>query len=163
MQQVSVKQRTVWLVVGLLTGLGIAYLWPHEPAYAATDRTPQYAMCTCPVGAGLDSIFVLNFLTGRLEGRVLNPILNQITHSYFRNVGNDFNLAQTPNPQFTIVAGEMPLNSVGGISMAQGVIYVAEIKTGQVVCYGFAYAQVNQPVPPFEMIVVDRFQFQESQ
>ena len=162
MEQRPSNQRMLWLVVGILAGLCIAYVWPHEPAHAITvDRAEQFALLTCPVQVldGWEGIFVFDFLTGRLEGRVMDPTSGKFTHTYFRNVSNDFNLQQTRNPQFSVVAVQAPLPNVGNATMATGVICVAEMKTGQVVCYGFPYNPTNRRMPAFEMIVIDGFQF----
>jgi hypothetical protein len=154
----------LWLGIGLLAGLCIAYLWPYEPAQASgVDRAEQFSILTVPVQLAdpLEGIFLFDFLTGRLEGKVLNPSFGKFSHTYFRNVANDFDLAQTRNPQFTVIGAQASLPSVGPRSMASGVIYVAEMKTGQVVCYGFPYNQSNQIVPPVELMPIDRFQFRQ--
>ena len=74
MQPNSNERRLVWMGMGLMAGLCLAYIWPHEMAHAvATDRDDRFAMCTVDVGFGnADAVFVLDFLTGRLQGAMLN-------------------------------------------------------------------------------------------
>jgi hypothetical protein len=112
--------------------------------------------------ARAEGIFVINFVTGRLEGRVLNPSIGKFTHSYFRNLAADFNIAGKGVQQYTIVAGEAALPAVGPASMAQGVIYVAEMRSGQVVCYAFPFNEANVMVPPVELTPLDRFFFAQQ-
>lgn len=164
MQSRISQERATWLAVGLLAGLCVAHFWPHEPAQAITvDRTDKYAMATGPVSITerVEAVFVLDFLTGRLEGRVLNPSLGVFTHSYFRNVAADFEVDPRGNPQYAIVAGQAQLASARGVSMASGVVYVAELLTGKVICYGFPYNETNRRLPPTELKPLDVFQFRE--
>jgi hypothetical protein len=57
MRHVMATNRAMWLACGLLAGLAIAYVWPHEPAYATTgDRDTQFSMVTCQVGVNAAGI-----------------------------------------------------------------------------------------------------------
>ena len=100
MSGTNARSRTVWVAMGLIAGLGLAWVWPHEPVAAtATDRDARFAMTTIPVKDvtisgfrdNLDGVFVLDFLTGRLTGAVLNNKVGRFSHAYFRNVAADFN------------------------------------------------------------------------
>jgi hypothetical protein len=159
------NHRSVWLAVGLAAGLCIAFFWPHEPVEAtAVDRGAQYAMASVPVtlGDGHEAIFILDFLTGRLEGHALNPQLGRFTHTYFRNAAADFPPFGKAKPQFTLIGAQGQLPSVGPATMASGVVYVGEMTTGQVIVYAFPYNESNRIVPPVEMQPLDRFQFREG-
>src|SRR6476661_1087002 len=58
MRSTMTSSRAAWVAGGLIAGLAIAYLCPHEPTYATTaDRDSQFMMVTVPVGnraAGID-------------------------------------------------------------------------------------------------------------
>ena len=157
--------RLVWLSIGMLAGLAIASLWPHEPAHATTtDRSKNFAMVTCPlsIASSAEAIFVIDYLTGRLQGRVLNPQFGKFTHTYFRDLYGDFQLdVNGKEPQFAFVSAQANLPSVGRTTMAAGAIYVGEMTTGQVIAYGFPFNTSNRPVPPAQMIPLDKFQFRE--
>ncbi|MEX2288209.1 MAG: hypothetical protein WD648_14030 [Planctomycetaceae bacterium] len=155
--------RTTWLVLGVLAGLCLSYFWPHEPALAATtDRSDKFALATSPVTGVLEGVFILDFLTGRLQGHVLSNKVGKFSHAYYRNVAADFELETRAKPVYAVVAGHTPLTSTGPGSMAQGVIYVAELTTGSVNAYGFQYNESDRPLPPQQMIPLDRFQFREA-
>ena len=66
--------RMAWLLAGVLAGLGIAFVWPHEQGLATTaDRGDKFAMLTVPVQLGQsEAVFVLDQLTGQVRGAVLN-------------------------------------------------------------------------------------------
>src|SRR5690242_17579559 len=94
MQTKWYDNRGIWLTVGLIGGLCVAFVWPHERALAATaDRNAQFALITVPVGqqgAGLsdpiEGVFVLDFLTGELKGGVLSRQMGKFVSFYFRNI-----------------------------------------------------------------------------
>lgn len=158
--------RTVWLVVGLIGGLGIATFWPSEPALAtATDRTPQFAMATVNVNpiTPLDGIFVLDFLTGTLRGAVLNEQNATFTQFYLRNVAQDFQVDPKKEPHYAIVTGVANINARPGFQAANGVIYVAELSSGKVIAYGFPYVVSRIPLPPVQLIPLSTLQFREPE
>jgi hypothetical protein len=160
-----IDHRLTWLAVGLLAGLGFSQFWPHEPALAAvTDRNDKFAMATTPVSIldTVEGVFVLDFLTGRLTGAVLNAKAGVFGHAYFRNVAADFKVDPTGNTNYAIVAGRAQLPSRGRVSMATGVVYVAELSSGRVIAYGFPYNESPRPVPPVEMGILDNFAFREA-
>ncbi len=155
--------RGLWMVVGLAAGLCMARFWPAEPLLAdATDRDDKFAMLT--VGNGLDgteSIFVLDFLTGRLEGAALNPTVGAFTQFFGRNIAADFRVDPTATPHYAIVSGQGNLPSKGATTFASGVIYVGELSSGRVMCYAFPYRVVNRKLPKVPLLPVDGFQFRE--
>jgi hypothetical protein len=158
--------RVVWLVVGLIGGLGIATFWPHEPALAsATDRTQQFAMATVSVNAitPLEGIFVLDFLTGTLRGAVLNEQTAKFSQFYLRNVAQDFQVDPKKEPRYAIVTGVANINSRPGFQAANGVVYVAELSSGKVAAYGFPYVPARGPLPVVPMVPLDTLQFREPE
>src|SRR5271170_1525439 len=93
------ETRGVWLVCGILFGFGIAYYWPHEPVRAdQSDRNDKFMMIS--VGAstaiaglpGTEAVFILDFVTGRLQGFYLSPQVARFTQSYYRDVAADLKL-----------------------------------------------------------------------
>lgn len=151
MEKTLTSSRFFWLGVGLIGGLCTAYFWPHEPAYAlATDRSAKYALVTSPAGSQMEGVFLLDFLTGNLQGRVLNIRNATFTRSYFRNIAADFELDPKTEPQWAIVSGTGQLSATRGVTWATGVIYVAELTTGKVIAYAYPFTEtqvVQEPVP----------------
>ncbi|MGH7202722.1 MAG: hypothetical protein ACREJB_19100, partial [Planctomycetaceae bacterium] len=95
MEQRVTESRAAWLVVGVAAGLCVSYFWPHEPARAAaTDSNDKFALATCNVDLTetTEAIFVLDFVTGRLQGAVMNNRVGKFTNFYFRNIAADFQL-----------------------------------------------------------------------
>lgn len=161
--------RGIWLTVGLVAGLAISYVWPHEPVLAyGTDRDAQFAMCVCPVGGlagisdSIDGIFTLDFLTGDLRGAVLNRQVNKFTAFYFRNVARDFDIDPKKEPHYSIISGMATIAGQGGISFASGVLYVGELTSGKVHCYAFPWKETPRPVPVIPLVPVDAYQFRQA-
>lgn len=161
--------RMMWMALGLIAGLCVAYVWPHEMVHAvATDRVDdKFAICTVetqPVsqlGSSPEAVFVLDFLTGRLSGAMLNQQSVTFTNFWFRNVAADFNLK--PNAaskaKYTIIPGNGNLVNAGGAVLATGCIYIGELTSGKVVCYTFVVnnARVPLPVAPLEPVAFFSF------
>ena len=164
MNQHGKEKRTVWLVIGLVAGLGIATLWPHEQARAvATDRDAQFAMTTCQVGAidTMEAVFVLDFLTGSLKGAVLNRTNNSFTNFFFRDLPQDFGIDPKKEAHYCIVTGLAQLASSGNYPPASSVVYVGELTTGKIICYGFSFRESASPLAPKALVPVARFPFRE--
>ncbi len=163
--------RLVWLLFGVIFGLCLAYFWPHEPAYAmATDRDARFAICTVEVGPGSpDAVFVLDFLTARLTGGMLNAQAGGFTNFWFANVAEDFKIGgKGDKAKYTIIPGSGFLNvgaqgGGGGATVATGLIYVAELSSGKVGCYRFQYRNQTQMTEPIKLEAVDYFMFRETQ
>lgn len=153
-------QRLAWLVCGFLAGLCVAYIWPHEQAYAvATDRDQRFAICTVEVGiASPEAIFVLDFLTGRLHGALLNPQSATFTNFWARNIAGDFQVAgEGAKAQYTMIPGVGNLNSARGVQTASGLLYIGELTSGKVVAYRFPFRIQRTPLP--EVGTVEPFAF----
>lgn len=160
--------RAVWLVLGLVAGLGVSYLWPREAAYAmSNDRDAKFAMCTCPVGGligvsnPIDGVFVLDFLTGSLKGAVLNLQVGKFSSFYVRDLAKDFKIDPQEEPHYAFVAGNAQISGRGGVNFATGVIYVGELTSGKVMCYGFPWRDTPEPTPVTQLGLVDAFQFRQ--
>lgn len=166
MKNLKGERRFLWLTVGVICGMCLSYFWPHEPALAVgTDRdTDRFAISTVPTKAGnAEAVFVLDFLTGRLQGAVLNSRTAKFTHAYFRNLAADFGVDPTAKPHYVIIPGTVALPAQGRTQFAQGGIYVAEMSSGLVACYGFSFIFNNAPAPPQQLIPIDKFQFRAAQ
>jgi hypothetical protein len=159
--------------LGIVAGLGVAAFWPHEPIRAAaTDRDTKdskFVLTTVSVKdvtiAGvrdsLEGVFVLDILTGKLQGAVLNGKFGKFTNFYAKDVAADFQLDPQQEARYAIVSGNSQLAGGRGETPATGVIYVGELNTGKVIAYGFTFREVNRPVPALPLVVLDQFQFRE--
>ena len=159
-------RRFLWLTVGVICGMCLSYFWPHEPAYAvATDRDgDRFAITTVPTRSGnAEGVFVLVFLTGRLQGAVLNSRTGKFTYAYFRNLAADFGVDPTAKPHYVIVSGTVSLPAQGRAQFAEGGLYVGEMSSGKVICYAFSFVFNNAPAAPQQLIPVDQFQFRQAQ
>jgi hypothetical protein len=163
------ERRLMWLGLGLIAGIGLAYVWPHETAQAvATDRIDdKFAICTVETQTQFgqpEAVFVLDFLTGRLTGALLNQQSFAFTNFWFRNVAADFNLK--PNAaakaKYAIIPGNAYLTSGGGETMSTGCIYIGELSSGKVVCYSFAVRNSKTPLPVAPLEPVAFFPFREQ-
>lgn len=162
--------RVVWCVMGLAAGLAVAWLWPHEPAYATTgDRDAQFAMLTVPVGTSaagindpMDGVFILDFLTGQLRGAVINRQTGKFTNFYTANLAKDFDVDPKAQPHYAMVSGYSQLASRQGATFASGMIYAAELSSGKLIAYAFPWKEAPRPAPQLvSMIPVDYFQWRE--
>jgi hypothetical protein len=167
MKSQAKEHRLVWLLFGVVGGLCLAYFWPHEPAFAmATDRDAKFALCTVEVGPGSpDAVFVLDFTTGRLSGAMLNSQTGTFTNFWYANVAEDFKIGRGGNGKYTIIPGSGFLNAqnaAGGQAIATGILYVAELTSGNVGCYRFQYRNQQQATPPMELEPVSYFPFREA-
>lgn len=162
------ERRLVWLGFGLVAGLCIAYCWPHEVAQAvATDRDDKFAVCTVETQTSFgqpEAVFVLDFLTGRLSGAMINQQSASFTNFWYRNVAADFNLKanQAAKAKYCIIPGNAYLTSGGGATVSSGVIYVGELTSGKVICYSFAVQVTKVALPPTQLQPIAFFPFREA-
>lgn len=159
--------RWAWLLAGLVAGVMLSYLWPYEAAYAvATDREERFAIATTETGPGLaESVFVLDFLTGRLYGATLNQQTNPplFTNFYARNLAADFQVDGSSKPKFVMIPGRSDAVASGrGATMSTGVLYVGELNSGKVVCYRFPHRISRTPLPVVPLEPVAFFSFREA-
>ena len=158
-------RRITWLVAGTLLGMAISYYCPSEPAYAQTASDGEkFAMCTVnTIALNSDAVFVLDKVTGRLIGAGYNTQSGILTHSFIRNLANDFQASS--NAQYVMVSGQANIRQSGGGANAQpasGAIYVGELTSGMVNMYGFYYAQSPSPVPTQELSLIASFPWRQS-
>ena len=163
MQKQIGNSRAVWLGVGLMAGLSIAYFWPHEPAAAASnDRAAKFGMMTTTMGLDVEGVFVLDYLTGRLTGAVMNTRTGKFGVMYTRVIAADFGVDPKTTPQYAFVGGRAALSGRGA-TPASSVIYVGELNSGKVICYAMKYTiprtKVRVPQP---LIPRDAFPFRQA-
>lgn len=163
--------RVALLAFGLLGGLCLSAFWPHEPLAANTsDREKNFGMITVAARdisvAGVedkqDAVFVLDYVTGRLQGAVLNGRTATFTNFYYRDVAADFDVDPAKGePHYAIVTGISQLPSRGRITWANGVLYVGELSSGKIHAYAFPYNEVRSKQPPVQMQLIDAFPFRQ--
>ena len=157
------ESRVMWLGVGLAMGLCISYFWPHEPALAASnDRDSKFGIMTAPMGIDVEGVFLLDYLTGRMTGAVLNTRAGKFNHVYVRNVAVDFKVDPKAKPHYAFVAGRASMPGKRGVSPAMSVVYVAELSSGLTVAYGMNYRTTQRRVPVQRFVVLDSFSFREA-
>lgn len=160
--------RTGWLSLGLVAGLVVSYLWPHEPAQAITNsRSEKFELFTAraATAGGNEGVFVLDHLTGQLRGAVLDPQSHRFTAFYYYDLAQDFALEELGGkPQFAIVSGLTQLQNKPGMraAIAPGVIFVAELTTGKVASYSFPWERTTRARPVIQLSRVDAFSFREA-
>jgi hypothetical protein len=161
--------RGVWLVAGVIIGLGVTWFWPHEPIRAdQSDRTDKFGICTVPASlaiAGLPSseaVFILDFVTGRLQGFYLNPQQGGFTQMFYRDIADDLRLNEkgAAQPVYAFVGGQGQYAGQGQ-SWGASILYVAEMTTGKLVAYAFPFSQANAGTPQ-QMVPVANAQFRAA-
>lgn len=164
MLQQFAQKRVVWFTIGALAGAMFISLWPKEQALAvASDRSDQFSMATCQVNLlePLEAIFVLDFLTGSLKGATLSRQGTGFTSFFFRNLPADFGLDPKKEAKWVMVTGQAQLQARGNPVPAQSVVYVGELTTGKIICYGFTSSNAQRATPPQALTPVATFPFRE--
>lgn len=149
--------RPVWLVAGIVLGLAAGGLFPHAPLHAtATDRQESFAIATGNVEAGIDAIYMLDFLTGDLRAAVLNPNNRAFTSTFMHNVMADLKVEQGKSPRYLMVTGNADLRPTGQVQWGGSVLYVAELSSGNMAVYGMPWnpAALNRPLNPQSPLVL---------
>ncbi len=164
MEQTRDDRRTWWLLAGVVIGVGLASLGRGENLHAvATDRDERFAITTCETGLAMpETVFVLDFLTGRLFGATLNQQTGTFTNSYFRMIAGDFQLDATNKPKYTIIPGRADLTSGRGTTSGASVIYIGELNSGKVIAYRFQVRISRTPLPTQPIEPLDQFMFREA-
>lgn len=163
MNEIKNKQRFLWLATGMIAGIAIASIWPHEPALGVSnDRSKSIGLATVPVIVTEDreGIAVINYRTGRLVGAVLNNQTGIFNAGFYRNLENDFQAGR--NAEYNMVGGKCLLPNQGRMMMASGVIYVAELRSGKVAAYGLPYDVSSQAKSAVELVPIDFFSFSDA-
>jgi hypothetical protein len=152
-----------WLITGLIGGVLLAGIWPTQPTFAtATDRLEQFGIATGFTDEGLEGVYILDFMTGQLQALVIHRQLQKFAARYVRNVSGDFGVEAERNPQYVMVTGRADLRQVAGRGQytSQGVLYVAELESGQICVYTFPFGGDQlQKVESLPFVLLDKYQF----
>jgi len=141
MQRIS---RVNWLLPLSLVGVTFFY-WlstpPPGPVRAMTAHgTEKKTLVTVPLDAGMEAVVALDNITCDLTGYVLDRFSGKFFVQYRYNVAQDFPIQQGRMPRFVMVAGQAAFRQfTDNERIADGVIYVAEENSGQVVAYGMPW------------------------
>ena len=106
-------------------------------------------MVTVPLDAGLEAVIALDHVTADLTGYVLDRFSGKFFIQYRYNVANDFPLRQGKQPRFLMVSGLADFRQfTSNERLADGLVYVSEENSGQVVAYGIPWnTQFARPRP----------------
>lgn len=136
---------TRWVVpvalVALLAGFFGASLRYPPPAYAMTaNGSDRKSLATVPLDSGMEAVVALDHITGDLTGYVIDRFTGKFIIQYRHNVVSDFPLRPGRHPRFIMVAGLADFRQfTSNDRLADGVIYVTEENSGQVVAYGLPW------------------------
>ena len=134
------------VALGLILGGGLVAAlgwWRPRPAFAvAAAVQDSFAVCTAPVGDGMEGFFMLDFETGDLSGGVLNQNTTKFSVGYRHNVLKDlgFKAGKVKSPKFLLVAGQVNLLGPNANRFGQSVLYVTDVATGVTAAYGMPWA-----------------------
>jgi len=160
--------RFPWVVALSMLGLGIAAgTWlgrePRRVQAAAAAVEDSFAVCTAPVGDGMEGLFVLDFDTGDVSGGVLNQNTGKFTVGYRHNVLKDlgFKPGKVKNPKFLLVPGMVNFLGAQANNLGAAVLYVTDVSTGVTAAYGVPWAEsaaaaAAAPVTPLVLLDVVR-------
>ena len=159
------NHRWVWLMTGLVAGISIATIWPHEPLSAATaDRNEKFGLITAPITVDSEGVFVIDYLTGRLTGAMLQRTRKgtAFVNFYYRNLAEDFKVGASGEPYYAISSGFAEIPNSGGSQWGRSALYVAELTSGKVGSYAIPYQITQRPLPPQPLAQIDAFPFREA-
>lgn len=113
-----------------------------ERVFAATAvADDSFAVCTAPLGDGIEGLFLLDFETGDLTGGVLNRTTAKFTAGYRHNVLKDldFKAGKVKGPRFLLTTGMADFAGNAAANMAVSVLYVTDAGTGITVAYAIPW------------------------
>jgi len=151
----------VGLSVGAAFGLGVAaallsfYLadkthvnqFPETLLHAtATESSQTLSIATGTVDESMEGLFLLDFLTGDLQCRVLNHRSGKFNAAFQANVMTDLGIdAQQKNPKYLMVTGASNFaRGLAGSRMGNTVVYVVDGNTGRYVVYAVPWRRELQ-------------------
>jgi hypothetical protein len=157
------NQSAVWLLTGLLAGVGLVIFLQGQPARAtATDHSDDFAIATGHLTAEVEAVYLLDFKTGFLQGTVMNRQTGKFQQFYKRELAQDFGLNARTKPKFIMVTGAMQ-NARAQVPVNH-VLYVAELNSGKLSAYFMPYrGDVNQGTTSEPLMILDATQFRQAQ
>lgn len=173
------RGRAIWLLaglgMGLMLGLGMTAgllwstqargvpAWPQGlPLHASTaSSSDTMAMATGRVDDQVEGIFTLDFITGDLQGYVLNPRAGKFVGRFGTNITSQLPVEKGKKPSYVLTTGAWePVGASTNARPAGCVVYVADTNTGMVAAYTFPWVKgaastgITQQTP---MIPLDGF------
>jgi len=133
----------LWLVIGVVVGMGLSRFWPQTPLHAtATDRYDTFAIATGAVDTEVEAIYFLDFLTGDLRAAVLGNQTGKFTAFYQYNILADLGVDPSKNPRYLMVTGLSDIRrGAARMRPSRAAVYVAEITSGKVAAYAIPWDQ----------------------
>lgn len=134
-----------WLVslvcVGLVAVLVSSSVRQPVPLYGMTAHgSERKTLVTVPLDGGMEAVVALDHVTAELTGYVLDRFSGKFFIQYRYSVAQDFPLRQGKQPRFLMVAGLADFRQfTSNERLADGVIYISEESSGQVVAYGIPW------------------------
>ena len=142
----------IGMLIGALVSSPKATNAPQFPAEllhaSATDSSNTMAIATGHIADGVEGFFVLDFITGYLECKVLNPRTGGAGGIFRHNVSADLAIPQGKQPRYLLATGVADFRVSGGnVRPAGCIVYVADANTGNYAAYAMpwdrAAAQYN--------------------
>jgi hypothetical protein len=164
------QSRGTWLAiglaVGLVVGLNLGGYWPQVPIHAhATHGQDNFAICTGTIDPEIEAVYLLDYVTGDLKAAVLSINTRMFNTYYSYNISKDFSPNGIKNPRYLMVSGFADMRRSVAVPIGQGVIYIAEMTSGQVACYGLPWSpgrqSSNAPVTA-TVLLLDKLKFRTT-
>lgn len=134
------KNRKYVLIPVIATAFAWLILMMSRPesAWAMTAHgTDKKTIATVPLDEGMEAVFTLDHITGDLTGYVLDRFNGKFFIQYRYNLAKDFPRSQG---KYLMAAGSADFRQItGNERFADGVVYIAEEASGQVVAYGIPW------------------------
>ena len=159
------NHKWLWMMTGLVAGLCIATVWPHEPLSAeTTDRNEKFGLITAPVTVDAEAVFVIDYLTGRLTGALLQRTRQgtSFVNFYYRNLAEDFKVGASGQPYYAVSTGFAEIPNSGGQQWGRSALYVAELTSGKVGAYAIPFQITQTARPPVPVVPIASFPFREA-
>lgn len=128
--------------VFLLAFCAIPMVWrgPDAALAMTAQGTDRKTIATTPLDGGMEAVITLDHVTCEMTGYVLDRFSGKFFIQYRRNIAQDFPLRRDRDSRFLIAAGQADFRQFSGNErIADGVIYVAEEGSGQVVAYALPW------------------------
>ena len=110
---------------------------------ATAEAGDTLAIATGPIVEGIEGVFFLDFVTGRLSGGVMNPkTLSPLGAFGYDSVYRDLGISESgaKNPKLLMATGTTNVkNFVGNVTLADSILYIADTSTGNYACYGLPW------------------------
>jgi len=150
------------LVIGLAVGVGMLaglllttqFLTTQSGTYTLADFAiptsllqaqashggETIAIATGPISDGVEGFFALDYLTGELQGFVINPRTGALGGALRHNVIADLGADRGKKTKYLMATGAINARTTGGsVKPADSVLYVVNDSTGMMAAYAFPW------------------------